>query len=298
MNSTYAATVGFFDGVHSGHRFLIDQLKAEAAPRGLKTMLITFGTHPRKVLHDSFQPQLLTSYDEKLKLLKASGVDRVEVLDFNLELARMTAEEFICDVLARRLNVKLLLVGHDHRFGRNREDGFSEYMAYGQQSGMEVIQAQRFSFEQQNHISSSVIRRLIENGQMKEAGELLGYTYEFTGKVVSGYQVGRKIGFPTANLLVEPPEKLIPGTGVYAVEVEWQSRNYPGMMNIGYRPTIGNARQLSLEVHIIDFTEDIYNQELKVRFLYKIRDEKKFDSLEALILQLKNDKTVVMNNLR
>jgi riboflavin kinase/FMN adenylyltransferase len=298
MNSTYAATVGFFDGVHSGHRFLIDQLKAEAAPRGLKTMIITFGTHPRKVLHDSFQPQLLTSYDEKLRLLKSSGVDRVEVLDFTLEMARMTAQEFISDLLAERLNVKLLLVGHDHRFGRNREDGFPEYKAYGQQSGMEVIQAERFSTGNHNHISSSVIRKLIENGQLPEAGELLGYTYEFTGKVVSGYQVGRKIGFPTANLQVEPAEKLIPGTGVYAVEVEWQGHCYPGMMNIGYRPTIGNARQLSLEVHIIEFGEDIYNQLLKVRFLYKIREEKKFDSLDALILQLKDDKMVVMNNLR
>lgn len=298
MNSLYAATVGFFDGVHIGHRFLIDQLKTEAAPRGLKTMLITFGTHPRKVLHDSFQPQLLTSYDEKLRLLKSSGVDRVEVLDFTLEMARMTAQEFISDVLAERLNVKLLLVGHDHRFGRNREDGFPEYKAYGQQTGMEVIQATRFSTGHQNHISSSVIRKLIENGRMKEAGELLGYEYTFTGKVVSGYQVGRKIGFPTANLQVEPAEKLIPGTGVYAVEVEWQYRRFTGMMNIGYRPTLDNAHQLSVEVHIFDFQEDIYHQQLKIRFLYKIRDEKKFDSLDALILQLKDDKTVVLNNLQ
>lgn len=298
MNESYAATVGFFDGVHTGHRYLIQQLKEEASHRGMKTMIITFGTHPRKVLHDSFQPQLLTSYNEKLKLLKSSGVDRVEVLDFSLEMARMTAREFIQDLLAGLLNVKLLLVGHDHRFGRNREDGFPEYKYYGNQSGMEIIQALRFSTDNQQHISSSTIRSLVQNGQVEQARTLLGYPYECTGQVVSGYQVGRKIGFPTANLLVEPSEKLIPGAGVYAVEVEWQGRRLPAMMNIGYRPTLDEAKQLSIEVHIFDFQEDIYHQKLRVFFQYKIRDEKKFESLDLLIEQLKKDKAVVLNNLR
>lgn len=298
MNTTYAATVGFFDGVHLGHRFLIEQLKKEATRRGLKTMIITFGTHPRKVLHDSFQPQLLTSYDEKLKLLKTSGVDRVEVLDFTPEMARMTAREFIQDLLANLLNVKLLLVGHDHRFGRNREDGFPEYLDYGMQSGMEVIQANRFSTSGQEHISSSTIRRFIQNGQVEDANSTLGYRYEFTGQVVSGYQVGRKIGFPTANLVVEPVEKLIPGTGVYAVEVEWNQQRLPAMMNIGYRPTVDDAKQLSIEVHIFEFEENIYHQKLRVFFLYKIRDEQKFGSLDELILQLQKDKSVVLNRMQ
>lgn len=298
MKEFYAATVGFFDGVHTGHLFLIQQLKEEAAKRGLKTLLITFGTHPRKVLHDSFQPQLLTSYEEKLKRLKTLGVDRVEVLDFTPEMARMTAQEFITDLLAGLLQVKLLLVGHDHRFGRNREDGFPEYQLYGRPAGMEVIQALRFSTSEQEHISSSAIRRLILDGQVEQANTILGYAYEFTGRVVSGYQVGRKIGFPTANLVVEPPEKLIPGTGVFAVDVEWNGQRLQAMMNIGYRPTIDNAKQLSIEVHIIDFQEDIYHQLLRVIFRYKIRDEQKFESLDALILQLEKDKSVVLNRLR
>ncbi len=298
MNTAFAATVGFFDGVHSGHRFLIQQLKDEAALRGLKTMLITFGTHPRKVLNDSFQPRLLTSYEEKLKLLKASGVDRVEVLDFTPEMARMTAQEFITEILAGLLQVGLLLVGHDHRFGRNREDGFPQYLEYGRSAGMEVIQATRFSTPEQHHISSSAIRTYIDTGRIDEANAILGYPYAFTGRVVSGYQVGRKIGFPTANLVVEPPEKLIPGTGVYAVEVEWQGKKLPAMMNIGYRPTLDDSKQLSIEVHIIDFQEDLYHQKLRVHFLYKIRDEKKFESLDELIRQLQADKTVVLNQLR
>lgn len=298
MTSSYAATVGFFDGVHAGHRFLIDELKREAAQRGLQSMLITFGVHPRKVLHDSFQPQLLSSPEEKLKLLKSSGVDRVIVLDFTIEMAQLTAQEFIHTILAEKLGVKLLLVGHDHRFGRNREDGFEKYREYGNQSGMEVIQATRYSREDQTPVSSSVIRNLILNGNIEEANHLLGYHYTFTGCVVSGYQVGRKIGFPTANLRVEPEGKLIPGTGVYAVEVTWNMNSYTGMMNIGYRPTLDHSTQLSIEVHIFDFQKDVYHQQLKVKFQFKIRDEKKFNSLDELILQLQNDKAEVERRMR
>ncbi len=298
MSNHFAATVGFFDGVHTGHRFLIEELKREAALHGLKTMLITFSTHPRKVLNVDFQPLLLTSYQEKINLLSNTGVDLVEVLEFSKDMAQLTAREFIHDILYKQYNVHLLLAGHDHRFGKNREDGFADYQTYGRQTGMEVMLAGRYSTHTHDHISSSTIRKFIREGRIEEANALLGYPYSFSGLVVTGYQVGRKIGFPTANLKVEPAEKLIPGTGVYAVTVEFNQRIYTAMMNIGYRPTIDNNQQLSIEVHIVDFNEDIYHQQLNVHFLFKIRDEIRFATLDQLIAQLENDKALILERLQ
>jgi riboflavin kinase/FMN adenylyltransferase len=294
VKKNYAATVGFFDGVHTGHRFLIAELKKESAKRGLKSMVITFKVHPRKVLHTAYLPQLLTSAEEKLEQLKSTDVDEVVELDFTTEMAQLTAAEFIKQVLAEQLGVKLLLVGHDHRFGKNREEGFPEYVAYGKQNGMEVIQATRYSTEQFSHISSSEVRNALLNGEIERANTLLTYPYAFTGYVVSGFQVGKKIGFPTANLNPVEPDKLIPAIGVYAVLIDWNGTTYSGMMNIGRRPTLDNGDAVSLEVHIINFDADIYHQQVKVTFIRKIRDEKKFNSVEELIEQLKSDKEVVM----
>jgi len=294
VNKKYAATVGFFDGVHMGHRFLIAELKKEAAKRGLKSMVITFKVHPRKVLHAAYLPQLLTTAEEKQEQLKSTGVDEVVELDFTTEMAQLTAAEFIKQVLAEQLGVKLLLVGHDHRFGKNREEGFPEYVAYGKQNGMEVIQATRYSTEQFSHISSSEVRNALIKGDIERANTLLTYPYAFTGHVVTGFQVGKKIGFPTANLNPVEPDKLIPGIGVYAVLIDWKGNSYKGMMNIGRRPTLDNGDAVSLEVHIINFDADIYHQQLKVTFIRKIRDEKKFNSVEELIEQLKMDKEAVL----
>lgn len=294
VKKNYAATVGFFDGVHTGHRFLIAELKKEAAKRGLKSMVITFKVHPRKVLHAAYLPQLLTSAEEKLEQLKSTDVDEVVELDFTTEMAQLTAAEFIKQILAEQLGVKLLLVGHDHRFGKNREEGFPEYVAYGKQNGMEVIQATRYSTEQFSHISSSEVRNALLNGEIERANTLLTYPYAFTGYVVSGFQVGKKIGFPTANLNPVEPDKLIPAIGVYAVLIDWNGTTYSGMMNIGRRPTLDNGDAVSLEVHIINFDADIYHQQVKVTFIRKIRDEKKFNSVEELIEQLKMDKEIVL----
>jgi len=294
VNKNYAATVGFFDGVHTGHRFLIAELKKEAAKRGLKSMVITFKVHPRKVLHAAYLPQLLTTAEEKQEQLKSTGVDEVVELDFTVEMAQLTAAEFITQILAGQLGVKLLLVGHDHRFGRNREEGFPEYAAYGRQNGMEVIQATRYSTGQFSHISSSEVRNALISGDIERANTLLTYPYAFTGYVVTGFQVGKKIGFPTANLNPVEPDKLIPGIGVYAVLIDWKGNSYKGMMNIGRRPTLDNGDAVSLEVHIINFDADIYHQQLKVTFVRKIRDEKKFNSIDELIEQLKSDKKVVL----
>lgn len=292
----YAATVGFFDGVHAGHRFLIEELKKEAKQRGLLSMVITFKLHPRKVLHNSYQPELLCTPDEKIQLLNSTGVDHVTELDFSPEMARLSAYEFMSQVLARELNVSFLLVGHDHRFGHNREDGFTEYVQYGKQTGMEVIQANRYSTGTMKHISSSEIRIALKKGDIETANNLLTTPYSFTGYVINGFKVGRKIGFPTANLKPIHPDKLIPGTGVYAVIVEWNQVFYKAMMNIGRRPTLDNGMDISLEVHIIDFSEEIYHQKIKIQFLSKIRDEKKFDSIDQLIIQLKKDREYVVNH--
>ena len=289
----YVATVGFFDGVHAGHRFLIEELKTLAKARNMQSLVITFNIHPRKVLNSDYQPQLLNTLPEKLELLQTTGVDTVEVLDFNRKLASLTAYDFIETVLKERYNVSTLLVGHDHRFGHNRSDGFPEYKVYGQMLGMEVIQAGRFKTAEDRHVSSSDIRQSIGQGDMAHANKLLTYPYSFEGKVIDGFRVGRKIGFPTANLLPLDTDKLIPPFGVYAVRVVHNGTFYKGMMNIGTRPTLNNSYHTSLEVNILNFNQDIYNQIIKVEFLTKIRDEHKFNSLEELVEQLKKDRETV-----
>ena len=289
----YVATVGFFDGVHAGHRFLIEELKSLAKARNMQSLVITFNIHPRKVLNSDYQPQLLNTLSEKLDLLNKTGVNVVEVLDFNRELAQLSASDFLKTVLKEQYKVKTLLVGHDHRFGHNRADGFPEYKAYGEMLGMEVVQAERYKTPEDHHISSSEIRLAIEQGDITHANKLLTYPYSFEGKVIDGFRVGRKIGFPTANLQPTDADKLIPPFGVYAVRVYHNETVYKGMMNIGTRPTLNNSYHTSLEVHILDFDLDIYNQIIKVEFLYKIRDEQKFNGLDELVEQLKKDREIV-----
>jgi len=294
----YVAIVGFFDGVHAGHRFLIEKLKSLARERNQKSMIITFATHPRKVLNSDFQPQLLNTLDEKNEHLESTKVDEIIVLDFTVEMAQLSAYEFLDIVLKQQFNVKTLLVGHDHRFGHNRTDGFPEYKKYGEMLGMEVIQAQPYKTPEDNHISSSEIRLALQRGEIERANRLLGYSYSIQGKVITGFKVGRKIDFPTANLQVLDADKLIPALGVYAVRVYWNGNPYKGMMNIGTRPTLATEAHISLEVNIFDFNKDIYNQTIKVEFIKKIRDEQKFNGVDELIEQLKKDKETVKMLIR
>lgn len=289
----HTATVGFFDGVHTGHQFLINELKNTARERNQKSMIITFPVHPRKVLHATYQPQLLTTPEEKTEILLQTAVDELVIKDFTEHIAQLSAYDFLKNIISEQLNVKTLLVGHDHRFGHNRAESFEDYKRYGESLGIEVIQAARYETETIKHISSSDIRLAIENGDVEKAAQILGYTYSFKGKVVRGFSVGNKIGFPTANLQPVHPDKQIPGMGVYAVEVIYQNRIMPGMMNIGYRPTLENGTHTSLEVHILHFEEDIYHQELCVRFIQKLRDEQKFADISELIDQLEKDKMKV-----
>jgi riboflavin kinase/FMN adenylyltransferase len=293
MNSelnSCVATVGFFDGVHAGHRFLIDELKAIAKAQNLKSIVFTFAIHPRKVLDPDFKPDLINTLAEKVALLESTGIDTCIVLDFTPEMAKLSAYEFIKTVLSEKYHVKTLLVGHDHRFGHNRTDGFAEYKKYGESLGMTVIEAKRYFTTEFSRISSSEVRLALERGEVERANKLLTYPYSLQGKVMNGFKVGRKIGFPTANLSPNDPAKIVPAHGVYAVRVHWNGNVYKGMMNIGTRPTLDNGYHTSLEVHILDFSQDIYNQTITVEFIQKIRDEQKFNGIEALIEQLKKDR--------
>ena len=285
------ATIGFFDGVHLGHRFLIDEVKAAAAQRGLPSAVITFPTHPRSVLQQAYQPRLLNSFADKLRLLATTGVDYCIVLDFTEALSQLSAEAFL-RILATQWRVKGLVIGYDHRFGHDRRDGFEQYVEYGQRWGIEILKAAAFDAGH-TAVSSSEIRRLVQEGKVERAAQLLTYAYHISGRIVSGYKVGRTLGFPTANIQPDDPMQLLPGIGVYAVWVEVAGQRYKGMLYIGSRPTLDNGTQLSIEVHILQFSSDIYNDPIRVSFAHFVRGDEKFDSLEALKAQLMRDREVV-----
>ena len=285
------ATIGFFDGVHLGHRFLIDEVKAAAAQRGLPSAVITFPTHPRSVLQQAYQPRLLNSFADKQRLLATTGVDYCIVLDFTEALSQLSAEAFL-RILATQWRVKGLVIGYDHRFGHDRRDGFEQYVEYGQRWGIEILKAAAFDAGH-TAVSSSEIRRLVQEGKVERAAQLLTYAYHISGRIVSGYKVGRTLGFPTANIQPDDPMQLLPGIGVYAVWVEVAGQRYKGMLYIGSRPTLDNGTQLSIEVHILHFSGDIYNDPIRVSFAHFVRGDEKFDSLEALKAQLMSDREVV-----
>ncbi len=291
------ATIGFFDGVHRGHQFLIANVMEEARRRGLASLVITFDRHPRQVLNQAYQPQLLTTLERKLQLISLTGVDNVAVLRFSKEMASLTAREFMGQVLAERLNVKALVIGYDNRFGHDRTEGFDDYVAYGRELGMQVVQAQSYTLDNMK-VSSSLVRSFLEGGEVEMAAHCLNRPFELCGKVKKGFQEGRKLGFPTANLDLGNGGQLIPKEGVYAVwaSVDGHSRPLPAMMDIGSRPTFGGSR-LSLEVNIIGFHGNLYDKSVKVQFMSRVRDNRKFDSVDSLAEQLRKDQELVMKKL-
>ena len=272
----YVATIGMFDGVHCGHQFVLQHVVDEARQRGLQSMAITF---------DKSGPQKLTPLDQKRLLLTKTGIDRIEVLTFNDALKQMTAREFMQQELRDRLGVKVLLTGYDNRFGHNRTEGFDDYVRYGQELGIEVLQ-----LPQEGEISSSIIRQLVAEGAISKANQLLGNPYTILGSVEHGEHIGTKLGYPTANLVLVDDCQLIPATGVYAVKirmensVEWKH----GMMNIGMRPTFDGQSQ-TLEVNVFRLKENLYGQQLQVAFFERLRGEQRFDNIEALKAQLQQD---------
>ena len=287
------ATIGFFDGVHRGHRFLINNVVKEAASRGLLSTVVTFDRHPRQVLGSDFQPRLLSTNEEKMLLLSKTGVERCVMLPFSEQMAQMTACDFMKKILRDRLGVQVLIIGYDNRFGHNRSESFDDYVRYGREMGIEVMSAQSFLLHGIN-VSSSVIRSFLQEGEIEMAENCLGYPYFFTGKVVKGFRVGHELGFPTANIEQDNMLKMIPSPGVYAVKVriEGTVELKHAMMNIGTRPTF-NGTQQTLEVHILNFNDDIYGKMISVAFVHKLRNERQFASKEALSEQLVKDAQMV-----
>lgn len=288
------ATIGFFDGVHRGHRYLIDQMITVAKEAGMESTIITFDRHPRQVIHSDYLPQMLSTFEEKKALLENTTADHIEVLSFDEQLATLSAHDFMKQVLHEHFNVCKLVIGYDNRFGHNRSEGFEDYVRYGQELGIEVIQAMPFCEPNKEAISSSYIRACLLVGNVWGANEALGYAYSLTGRVTDGFHEGRKIGFPTANLNTDGIGKLVPAPGVYAVHVQLENEQHLrlAMMNIGTRPTFDGHSQ-TLEVHIFDFDGDLYGQQLRVVFDRRIRNEMKFSSPQELARQLEKDKEEV-----
>ena len=319
------ATTGFFDGVHSGHRLVIDRLVSAARERGDKSLVVTFWPHPRAVLQDGARElRLLTTLEEKKSLLLGLGVDRVEVLDFSRRFASLTAEQYLRDVLQARFGVTSLLMGYDNRLGSDRltavdlgpitqKLGMELIVAGMQPSGTDILEPSSpttppnasdgplplmwprvatgsgMSAPEGLPVSSTRIRKALEIGDIAAANQMLGYGYALEGVVVAGNRLGRTIGFPTANMKLYEPLKLIPARGVYAVQVSVLGQTYRGMTNIGLRPTVGGTVP-TIETNILDFSEDIYGLPLRITFLRRIRNEVQFPSLEALKAQLVLDR--------
>ena len=283
------ATIGFFDGVHTGHRFLLQKMQQIAEVRKLPTAVITFPVHPNVVLRAHYHPKLLNTFEEKIKLITETGIDYLIVMTFTKELAAMTARQFMATALVPEWHVQTLLVGYNHRFGSQHTEGIEQYILDGKAFGLEVIKTSSFSSDKGTAVSSSMIRRLIETGDVAAAARLLGYHYQLKGHVVEGNHIGQRLGFPTANMMVDENFKVIPKNGSYAVRITINEKNYNGMSYVGSRPSIDSDDSLRIEVHLFDFSSDIYNASIVVEFIDFIRDERKFDSLDELREQMQED---------
>ena len=301
LDGRCVATLGCFDGVHRGHQLLIRTVLQKAKETGLQSVVVTFDRQPRELFDPDFRPQLLSTPGEKQQLIAALGVDHLVVIPFTEELAGLTAQAFMQQVLHERLGVQVLVTGYDHRFGRNRAEGFDDYVRYGKDLGMTVLRGDEATFPGTDRaVSSSVIRQLLSEGQVGQMQDGLTRPYSLTGQVVPGEHIGHEIGFPTANLAVNNPYKVIPAPGVYAVWAvlggglsDLSARRMPAMMNIGTRPTFDGTTQ-TLEVHILGQVDDMYGQMLTVEFVSRLRSERRFDSPEALVEQLKTDRIEAM----
>lgn len=295
------ATIGFFDGVHKGHAFLVGNVVATARQMGMASTVITFDRHPRQVLNADFQPAMLNTLKEKMSLIAHTGVDRCAVVHFS-DVALETAYEFMRDILRSQLNVRVLIIGYDNRFGHNRKEDFNDYVGYGRQLGIEVRHAAPYELNGIK-VSSSVVRSFLGEGEVALARQCLGYPYTLIGKVAEGKHIGTNIGFPTANLEVEDTQKIVPAGGVYAVGMFVADRaeesyadvregaTMGAMMNIGTRPTFG-GKDRTLEIHVFHFHGDLYGRRIGVAFISRLRAERKFRSAAELAAQLRRDAVV------
>jgi len=287
------ATIGSFDGVHKGHRSVLENLTKLAKKFDGNSVVITFYPHPREILYPNERPPgLLNTLKEKEIHLSSLGIDNLVVLKFSRELSNLTYKEFVSKILIDSIGIKALVVGYDHRFGKNREGDFNSLKLLSKKYGFYLEQEQVYE-EQKINISSTKIRNAIIQGNIKLANNFLGYNYSISGVVIKGRALGRKLGFPTANINLEDHRKLLPSVGVYAVKVEVDNHRYDGMLNIGYRPTVSHSGIMSLEVNIFNFDEDIYDHNIEVFVFDRIRGEKRFSGVTDLINELKNDRDII-----
>lgn len=290
-------TTGTFDGVHTGHRVIINRLNEIAAKENGESVLLTFYPHPRMVLFpDDIDLKLLTTQEEKIALLEKAGIKHLIIHPFTKEFSRLTSLQFIREILVNKIQTKKLVIGYDHHFGRNREGSFEHLTESGPLYGFSVEEIPAQDVDS-IAVSSTKIRQSLREGNVKTASEFLGYYYTLSGKVIHGEKKGRGLGFPTANISVENRYKLIPAIGIYAVHVLLDGKTYNGMLYIGYRPTL-NGRYQSIEVNIFDFDSDIYGKQITVQFKDRIRDDMKFDKMEELQTQLHHDKEMALNLLK
>lgn len=286
-------TIGTFDGVHVGHKLILEKLIQNAKELDCESVVLTFFPHPRMVLQESSDVKLINTIEEKSELIGKIGIENLIIHPFDQKFSRLTAEEFVKTILVDTLHIKKIIIGYDHRFGRNRTANIDDLIVFGKQYDFEVEQISAQEIDD-NAVSSTKIRNAILEGNISLANKYLGYNYTFSGKVVKGKQLGRTIGFPTANIQIKESYKLIPKNGVYIVKSNYDGKTIFGMMNIGNRPTVNGENQ-TIEVNFLNFNEDIYNKIISVEILEFVRDEQKFDSLNALKEQLINDQQTTLD---
>jgi riboflavin kinase/FMN adenylyltransferase len=285
-----AGTTGFFDGVHRGHRYLINQLREKAALHNLPSSVITFSNHPKKILDSEFPVALLNSFDERMRQLASTGIDYCYVIRFTQAFSEITAENFIRQILGKQLKIKSLLIGYDHRFGKGNSYTFEHYLAFGKTCGITVDKAEKLPDDSVSSFSSTAIRRLLQEGDVKKAAGMLSYNYLLEGKIIAGNRLGRTIGFPTANIELTEKEKLIPREGVYAGRVILDGEKYAGMLYIGRRPTLSAQGEKRIEVHILDFNREVYGEHIQVELIDFLRPDMYFADMNELQKQLGKDR--------
>ena len=296
LKEATVVTIGTFDGVHIGHQKIIEKVVQTAKKSNKKSVLLTFFPHPRMVLQKEASIELINTIDERAKLLAKTGLDYLIIHPFSKEFSRLTALDFVRDILVNQLNISKLIIGYDHHFGKNREGNLEQLTEYSHLFGFDVEEIAAQDIDEVS-VSSTKIRKALSAKNIQTANKYLGYNFMLNGQVVNGKQLGGKIGFPTANLEVKEDYKLIPKTGVYIVKSTVNNKIVFGMMNIGFRPTINGEHQ-TIEVHFFDFNTDLYQQNLQIEVLYFLRDEQKFDSVKDLTNQLKKDKSNALNFLQ
>lgn len=291
-------TIGTFDGVHLGHQKIIGRLKEIAQKYGGETVIFTFQTHPRLVTApDETNLRLLTTLEEKSKLLEKYGIDHLVIYPFDKKFSEMSYAEFVEKILVKEMKTFCLVVGYDHKFGKNREGGYEYLQKCASKFNFKIEKLDALTVEKDS-VSSTKVRQSLQKGEIRKANQYLGYNFTLNGTVVDGKRLGRKLGFPTANIEASDKHKIIPGYGVYAVKVYIGNQYHEGMLNIGTRPTFNkNADNRSIEVHIFNFEENIYGKEITLEFIAKIREEQKFSGIEQLVAQLEKDKITALQIL-